>query len=278
MAKQKGTYRIKGKHNGIAYYSVKHGIGDVFRTINSEMSDRVKTAPEYANTRAYAAEFGVATGMSKEIFNTLRYCGANVTNQTYASALCSRLLKFVHGDSEHKIGQRTLNDMIWQGVTRSYLNRLTKNSIDGKYFSDLTIKCYKETPVLGGGIDYSITSDRIVADIKSLDDLGVTALRVSFFACYFGAKHYDPSSGQYIDSDSNFAEITSSDLPHSAWSARYNISEHKLGDRVLTEDKNSMTCFLVVITPLRQSGNETIPLTSLNAFKVIPIVESRIPI
>lgn len=59
MAKQGGPYKIKGKMNGRSYYSVKNGIGWVSRSINPAMSERVKTAVEYANTRSHNAEFAI---------------------------------------------------------------------------------------------------------------------------------------------------------------------------------------------------------------------------
>lgn len=57
MAKQSGIHGLRGKVNGMSYYSSKNG-GMLVRKINEGLGDRVKSSREYLNTRKNNAEFG----------------------------------------------------------------------------------------------------------------------------------------------------------------------------------------------------------------------------
>lgn len=57
MAKQASLHKINGKADGRSYYFSQNG-GYLSRQINPGMSQRVKTAPEFANTRRNGKEFG----------------------------------------------------------------------------------------------------------------------------------------------------------------------------------------------------------------------------
>lgn len=70
MAKQSGIHKLRGKLDGVSYYRTKYVNEDLARRINTCMSQRVKTAPEYENTRLYNREFG--------------YCGATAANMLQA--------------------------------------------------------------------------------------------------------------------------------------------------------------------------------------------------
>lgn len=277
MAKQKGTYRIKGKHGGLSYYSIKHGVGDVFRTINPQLSERVKTAPEYANTRAYAEEFGVATGASQNIFTTLRECGANITNQTKANKLCSALLSFVHKDGFHPLGQRTLNNLDWQKYTRSYLNTLSKNPIDGVYLPNINIGWRKRSAEGIPYIDYMMSASQAVSDRSILDAKGISQVRVAAYACRVGAKTYVPSIGQYIPSGYDWAEIYNKRIPSTEWELGIFQEKTQTGDRILVDDPNNVTFYLIVVTPYKSSFGGITPIKSLSAFKVLPIPTTPLP-
>ena len=71
MPKQASLHKINGKADGRSYYYSQNG-GWLSRTINPGMSERVKTAPEFANTRRNGKEFG-SIGM---------FCGSIVRSLT----------------------------------------------------------------------------------------------------------------------------------------------------------------------------------------------------
>lgn len=65
MAKQSGLHQLRGKVGEHSYYRQTGVAAGLVRSINQGMSARVKTAPEYANTRLNNAEFGQAGRIAK---------------------------------------------------------------------------------------------------------------------------------------------------------------------------------------------------------------------
>lgn len=125
MPRQKGLYRIKGKHQGLSYYSVKDGVGDVFRRINEQMSQRVKTEPEFANTRKYAEEFGVCTTTANAIYENL--------HSYVPSRTLTRLKKIIFGairnQSDRNVGVRDFSANGWQDAACNLINANTRVDI-----------------------------------------------------------------------------------------------------------------------------------------------------
>lgn len=64
MAKQSGLHQIRGKVGEHSYYKQSGVSSGLIRSINQGLSSRVKTAPEFANTRLNNAEFGQASRMA----------------------------------------------------------------------------------------------------------------------------------------------------------------------------------------------------------------------
>lgn len=60
MAKQSGLHQLRGKVGEHSYYRQTGIVPGLVRSINQGMSARVKTAPEFVNTRLNNAEFGQA--------------------------------------------------------------------------------------------------------------------------------------------------------------------------------------------------------------------------
>lgn len=60
MAKQSGLHQIRGKVGEHSYYKQTGVESGLIRSINQGLSNRVKTAAEYTNTRLNNAEFGQA--------------------------------------------------------------------------------------------------------------------------------------------------------------------------------------------------------------------------
>lgn len=67
MAKQTGIHLLRGKVGEMSYYKQSGVAANLVRSINPAMSGRVKTAPEYANTRLNNREFKTATRMASSM-------------------------------------------------------------------------------------------------------------------------------------------------------------------------------------------------------------------
>ena len=68
MAKQSGIHQIRGKIGENSYYRQTGISSGLIRSINQGMSERVKTSPEYANTRLNNIEFKIATQTAGALF------------------------------------------------------------------------------------------------------------------------------------------------------------------------------------------------------------------
>lgn len=64
MARQVGIHQIKGRYGTTSYYFRKRAKSGFLRSINQELSERVKTAENYAGTRIQNADFKLAMACS----------------------------------------------------------------------------------------------------------------------------------------------------------------------------------------------------------------------
>lgn len=71
MPKQSGIHQIKGKYGTTSYYGRKYSPTGFLRSINQEVSERVKTAENYAGTRQQNSIFSLSAGASWCVLNGL---------------------------------------------------------------------------------------------------------------------------------------------------------------------------------------------------------------
>lgn len=64
MARQVGIHQIKGRYGTTSYYFRKRAKSGFLRSINQELSERVKTAENYAGTRIQNSDFKLAMACS----------------------------------------------------------------------------------------------------------------------------------------------------------------------------------------------------------------------
>lgn len=138
MAKQSGLHQIRGKVGEHSYYRQTGISSGLIRSINQGMSERVKTAEEYANTRLNNQEFGAACNvaallgkcvtpkfrpmilpfsqskMAKDILAVAREHTENWGQRVVTSADTARLCEILSAQSK-----RDPSDFVSLGVTRS---------------------------------------------------------------------------------------------------------------------------------------------------------------
>lgn len=71
MAKQSGLHQLRGKIGEHSYYKQSGVSSGLVRGINPGMSSRVKTSPEFENTRRNNAEFKLATKAGADLLNAV---------------------------------------------------------------------------------------------------------------------------------------------------------------------------------------------------------------
>lgn len=126
MAKQSGIHQIKGKIGKISYYRQKGVTDGLARSINEGLSNRVKTAEEYENTRLNAAEFGSAASFAGACIRSISERKRSML-KNFATGDCAKFVReIILADGTHNWGERQLVGTGWQDGLRQRLNQYAK--------------------------------------------------------------------------------------------------------------------------------------------------------
>lgn len=203
MAKQGGPYKIKGKMNGRAYYSVKNGIGWISRSINPTMSERVKTATEYANTRSHNAEFAIKAKFA----SSWRNLGSGVRGITLPQFQRQDIIKLVTKYMNRisvPVGHRVFDKQRWTPE----LCEIIMASAKRRYMGDLgTIELTHQ-----GSAPDEVTSvlARYTYTGGSASDYiakGIKNMRVTFAKFMVKTIEYDDRARGYLPISSTFTYL-----------------------------------------------------------------------
>lgn len=191
MPKQAGTYKVRGKMDGKSYYQPKNTDTHLFRSINQQMSERVKTEPNYAKTRAYAAEFGVCTELSKSIFNVFNRWYPNSMINKSSAPLSKLLIEDLRNDDIHVLGNRQLMGNTWQdGVVRLLNNNSkSKPASGGITFTG----CQIEVPAQRYDYVFNVLLNVFIEPgaFSYLRQIGADSVRLRpFYLLSFGSRYF----------------------------------------------------------------------------------------
>lgn len=187
MAKQSGLHQIRGKVGEHSYYKQTGVESGLIRSINQGLSNRVKTAPEYVNTRLNNAEFGQACKIAGVLgqFITPKY------RPMILPFSQSKMAKFlIEGikNKEGSWGQRNLGAQ------------------DVLVFLDAINSTHKNNPE-EWGLSYGINSDdnfTITPDptrfMAKLDSIGADGIDLVILACRPWIGTFDQASNKYANS------------------------------------------------------------------------------
>lgn len=138
MSKQASLHKMDGKADGRSYFYSQNG-GYQSRAINPGMSQRVKTAPEYANTRRSNAEYGEAATYAGNIISTFTSRWKFMIHGN----VIGKMIKDVHAmitSNSGVWGQRVLTKQQRREIITK-LNKYGKNhlpdEIDAKFTSEV---------------------------------------------------------------------------------------------------------------------------------------------
>lgn len=110
MAKQSGLHQIRGKVGEHSYYSQTGVIGGLIRSINQGLSEKVKTAAAFANTRLNNAEFGYAGRLASALGLYIEPKYRPMILPFSQSKMAKQILEIVKNDTTSQWGQRVVND------------------------------------------------------------------------------------------------------------------------------------------------------------------------
>lgn len=262
MAKQSGIHGIRGKINGVSYYSSKNG-GQLIRKINEGMSSRVKTAKEYANTRLNNAEFGAAGSLAGAIVRPISQRWRFILDSIATGKLVKAIKAAMMQDTASPWGERVV-PLTEMAHLQDVFNGFSKNEMPQEVVNVLqnlvVFNSANNSLSINGSADMS-------ADlVQQLTDKGATHITSKVFAFnvrkpYIGAdgKTYVPADALLVDASDTFG------LDHAIIGLDNSILQDETMDNspaVLNEETH-LGGVLVVFLPERKVGDEYYTLQEL---------------
>lgn len=272
MAKQYGIHKLGGKVDGQSYYYSKNG-GFVSRKINIGMSNRVKTAKEYANTRLINAEFGAAGSLAGSIVSPVSQRWRFILNPIATGMLVKVIKAAMMQDTASPWGERVVPLAEMAGI-QDYFNRLSKNQVPEEIKSGLQthLQFNSTTNTLGIDSDIDMSADTA----QQLTDKGATHYTAKVFAFnvtkpVIGAdgKTYEKPQALMLDMSSVFGGAHN-DVGDG--STIFTASSLLNAPKVFNEESH-LGGVLVVVLPEREVGGEYCTLQELCSAYWCPATE-----
>lgn len=262
MAKQSGIHGIRGKINGVSYYSSKNG-GQLIRKINEGMSSRVKTAKEYANTRLNNAEFGAAGSLAGAIVRPISQRWRFILDSIATGKLVKAIKAAMMQDTASPWGERVV-PLTEMAHLQDVFNGFSKNEMPQEIVTGLqsNLTFDATTNQLSLSDDINMSADTA----QQLADKGATHITAKVFAFnvrkpYIGAdgKTYVPAESLMVDISSTFG---TSNIAVGAGVGI--VSSEALENSIATLNEEAhLGGVLVVFLPERKVGDEYYVLQEL---------------
>lgn len=246
----------RGKRDGLKYYSMKGVEQTIEAKINEGMSNRVKTAPEYANTRLNNAEFGAAGSAAGAMLRHLPLESRTVL-AAFPAAKLGKEFKRIISMATADWGKRGFSATGWQGLVVDAMNRLSKNSFIGEDGIEVGVSKVSGSPI------------HIFAGLKSgwgerLASLGADGAYLRVFAINADMPTYDAATGKYSVPDVVVSEIgsASEDIGVSN-----DVDDDITGTTSYVAAANIATFECVVLLPYKKLNDKEYTLQELCDFK-----------
>ncbi len=255
MAKQSGIHGIRGKINGVSYYSSKNG-GQLIRKINEGMSSRVKTAKEYANTRLNNAEFGAAGSLAGAIVRPISQRWRFILDSIATGKLVKAIKAAMMQDTASPWGERVvpLSEM---AHLQDVFNGFSKNEMPQEVVNGLQTNMTYNASIhtLGMTASTSLSLDTV----NQLLDKGATHITSKVFAFNVRKPYIGADGKTYVPAESLFMDIsTSIGTANTALTNATLVLDSASVENapaVLNEEAH-LGGVLVVLLPERKVGNE----------------------
>lgn len=179
----------RGKRDGLKYYAMKGVEQTIEAKINEGMSARVKTAPEYANTRLNNAEFGAAGSAAGAMLRHLPLENRTILT-AFPAAKLGKEFKRIISMATADWGKRGFSATGWQQMVVDAMNRLSKNSFIGE--DGIIVAPLKE---IESNIEYKY--DLQTNWGSNLESLGASGATLIGFEVSVSMPQYDAATGKY---------------------------------------------------------------------------------
>lgn len=262
MAKQSGIHGIRGKINGVSYYSSKNG-GQLIRKINEGMSSRVKTAKEYANTRLNNAEFGAAGSLAGAIVRPISQRWRFILDSIATGKLVKAIKAAMMQDTVSPWGERVV-PLTEMAHLQDVFNGFSKNEMPQEIVTLLQNKLTFNAST--NTIETTDAAEMSADTVQQLLDKGANSFTIKVFAFnvrkpYIGAdgKTYVPADSLFVDVSGTFGHANSPVTQDQELIPAASLANSPV---VLNEEAH-LGGVLVVFLPEREVGNETYVLQEL---------------
>lgn len=262
MAKQSGIHGIRGKINGVSYYSSKNG-GQLIRKINEGMSSRVKTAKEYANTRLNNAEFGAAGSLAGAMVRPISQRWRFILDSIATGKLVKAIKAAMMQDTASPWGERVV-PLTEMAHLQDVFNGFSKNEMPQEVVNvlqnDFTYNANTKALIISN--DAEMTRDTA----QQLLDKGATHFTTKVFAFNVSKPYIGADGKTYVPSQSILVDVSSTlGSPHGTAEVESVLLQGTDGQSALSvlNEEAHLGGVLVVFLPERKVGNEYFTLQEL---------------
>lgn len=270
MAKQTSLIKIKGKADGQSFYTSKNG-GALMRSINKGMSERVKTAKEFVNTRLNNAEFGAcgdfAGAMVKAVSSRWRF----ILNPIATGHLVKVLKSLVGQDTAGAWGFRVIPAGVHDAILAAYTAE-SKNEVPMDLVSAVKSNLVYDSVAHKVGANFgAIITPEMIAELQAI---GADKLQIRYYGMQASGAVSSLEDGKYAPAVVKLEEYTILGtespqvvdenlelLPAESTSTSLNLSN----------EETSVAGILVVYMPCRTVGTTTAILQQHCAAAWLPI-------
>lgn len=272
MAKQKGNHLYHGKLGGEVFYMQK-GVGAVVRTQNEGMSERVKSAPEFANTRKNSSEFGGAGKLAGLAVRTVSQRWRYILDPFATGKLAKLIYEQVKLDTANPWGERELPATSMAAIQEAY-NRFSKNEMEQEI-----VLCINSSVFEAGDKVLSIPNDALITTdfANRMKSFGADKILVTLYAMECAKPQFDPASGKYtIDANHNqLRYLTFSEANVEVGNPLVEATTIDVKSTEVQNTTESLGGVLVVMLPMRTINNVDYVLQEHCAayWKTIPTAE-----
>lgn len=272
MAKQSGIHQIRGKVGEMSYYQQAGVNAGLVRRINQGLSDRVKTAVEFANTRLNNAEFKTASLVGAAAGHSVIPAWRSMFRRFAQANMVKRIKELIKQDTTNPWGLRQPVGNMGRIAAELLENYAKAGQYQGQYGQATFTPTYDQDGQIES-IEFNLFGSEETA--ASLAAQGITGINV-----------YAVGAAMFTAIQDNAVRVAAGHSPSTLASTTITVgSDYEIeppaipftpsgigfsprGFQELLESDNGGVWMVVSIVPTRNVGNTTYELQELATYVV----------
>lgn len=255
MAKQSGIHGLRGKVNGMSYYSSKNG-GKLVRKINEGLGARVKDAKEYANTRKNNSEFGACGDFAGSFIGTITSRWRFILTSIATGLMVKAAKEAIVLDTVNPWGHREIPKTMFSSLQNTF-NALSKNAMPEAITQGFTtnLKYDTNTSSLTAEANIPVGTELV----QHLTDIGASGFFLDVYRLNIMMPVFNDDANAYSKSVANLELLSSLSGDIAGLNAESNIlveDDAQACDNFDQQDATKMPVAFVLFRPYRTVGGE----------------------